>query len=156
MRAKCQSLAATLVLVTMGAGLCTADAGAGPREFRWRLRPGETLRFIDKSESTFRYRLGVDVTKQVTRTTELSGFVERTDADGSARVRQTFDRFIYKSSSPGSDVMYDSSGKTKNRGDFGRIAELLNLLVGARISFTLTPQGEIRDAALSKETEKAF
>jgi hypothetical protein len=147
---------AVLSVALLGAVPSIAGDGDGQRLLRWKFKPGQTLRCISTSESNQAFEIGSTSVQKVTLISETRWFVERVDRDGSARIELTYARIFYRSKGPLVDVTYDSSRRIAYTGQAVRFARDFNLVLGTKLTFTISATGEVRDVAISERDQKRF
>jgi hypothetical protein len=119
---------------------------------RWKLAPGETLRYTRTSRNEEKKEDGTTTRTSQSSTIELSWHVDSVAADGSARVTQRVDRVRQMLATPEGEVVYDSAEAEAPKGRATPLAVAVATLVGAECSFVLTPRGEVRELTLSDKT----
>lgn len=146
-------LSALLVLIVV----CAPAAAQQP--LRWKFQPGQKLHIKIVQNSRLETSKKGDKPLKLTdeRLMELDWEVESVDADGAARMTQSFTRVRMKmQTSPTSTIEYDSASKKKPFGQARFIAESVAPLLAAKIHITMTARGQITAVDLSKETIEAF
>jgi hypothetical protein len=114
---------------------------------RWKLTPGETLRFVTQMKMVAKVGNGpAPFTTTSNQTVEMSWVVMSLDADGVASVTQTFDRLRLKMTSPqGVMVDFDSATNGETAGISKALVPFLESIVNKPISVKIDPRGEVSD-----------
>ncbi|HUG70100.1 MAG TPA: hypothetical protein VMM76_20290, partial [Pirellulaceae bacterium] len=125
---------------------------------RWKFMEGEQLQVtVDQhtvTETTGAGKsTGIDITMQL----RMAWTIDAVDADGTAQIRQRFERFaVTMKSGTAEPIEYASDSETKPSGSAAEIAAAVSPVIGADFTVTMTNRGAIRAVKLSEAAEKAF
>lgn len=137
-------MAFALVFAPSAAGAAPGPEGAAPR---YRFKEGEKLAFV--AEATTRIDIsasGRTSASQMTQLIDITWQMGKVDGDGRAAVTQTIDRIRFKAVTPRETVEYDTrDGKAPDDPRAKVFANMLNALVGGRLSMTIDPRGQFTD-----------
>lgn len=130
--------------------LCASPVSA-QTELRWKFQPGQIFHHTLTQESTVSAMIGgqpLDSTSSLT--VDNVWTVNDLEPDGAAELSQTTSRIRMKMSSPGGMMEIDTSGAEEPKDILGkRIAASLKALTQAKVTFSLSPQGEVSDVQIS-------
>ena len=127
-----------------------AGTSFGATELRWKLQPGEVLRYESNQTTVSKVKdpTGQEVSQTLTLTMDLSWKVKEVDQQGVASLTQTIDRIRTSATMPFGKFSFDS----KESGDAsGPAGPLFKMLVGAEFAFKMNPRGEMSDISLSEK-----
>jgi hypothetical protein len=148
----------TLWLVVVAcAGSCCRDARADG--LRWRLKPGEVLRYTMEEKMTSTVKMGErELKSNTSRTVNLSWNVQKVSESGDAEIALRFDRVrMHIEQPPYMPYDLDSSApKVDAPEPFGSMAQQLKAMAGAEFQFKLKPSGAIEDFKVPDYTLKAL
>ena len=139
-----------LAVVIVGSWGTSGAIDAAPVTLRWKLQPGETLRYESAQTTTSRFKdpTGQEVTQTLTLTLDLTWKVKEVDSAGVATLTQTIDRIRTTAAMPFGKFSYDS----KENGDASSPAgPIFKMLIGAEFTFKLNPMGEMSDIQLAEK-----
>jgi hypothetical protein len=143
------------------AGVMFAGFGATAARgvtLRWKLKAGETLHYVlDQKTTTTVTAAGKSFQVALTQTIEMGRAVTDVQPDGTADLTQTFDRLRSKIETPFGTFAYDSNDAKEPESAIARSqAALFKVLVGARFTFKMSPQGELSDIKVPDPVIKAL
>jgi hypothetical protein len=151
-------LSAALALTVF---LFGGSASQAPAEtLRWKLNPGEVLRYAMESKQVESVQVTTGRTKKSTRsnTTNLSWTVKSVSANGDAEIMLRFDRVRMRLEQPPFvPVDFDSSpNKLEVPDEFEAVERQIKALAGVELNFRLRPNGEIDDLKVPEKTLKSL
>jgi hypothetical protein len=126
---------------------------------RWKLNPGEVLRYTLESKLVANYKvMGRDKKSTRSHTINLSWTVKSVSANGDAEIALRFDRVRMRIDQPPFvPFELDSSPNTVEVPDGFESAERqIKALAGAEFTFKLRPSGEVDDLKIPDQTMKAL
>ena len=138
-----------LMAVVGGLGV-VESAQAAPTSLRWKLQPGEVLRYESAQTTVSQYKQadGPSVSQTLTLTLDLTWKVKEVDPRGLATLTQTIDRMRTTATMPFGKFSFDS----KENGDASSPAgPIFKMLIGAEFTFKMNPKGELSDIQLSEK-----
>jgi len=159
-----QGIRLAVVVGLLAGGL--AAIGQEPEKtgapLRWRFKPGEVVHYVMTQETSNASRPegGQAMTNTMSQTVDLRWKVESVSPEGVAKLTQTIDRVRAKIANQDQPApfMFDSQGAPADETDpfAARVVPLLKALAGAEFHFSMTPQGEIDDVAISDKLREAL
>lgn len=147
---------ALLILLALHRSTSPALAADGPELLRWKLEPGREVRYILSQETIFDSTPeGAGKVHSERRQEVDLRWVVGEVAEGAADVDLVVDRLRARESRDGlpAEFAYDTAAESPPAGDVhaARMVAMLKAVAGARISFHLTPRGEVHDVRLPDE-----
>lgn len=141
-----------LVFLLLASGL---RAQPEALQLRWRFTPGDTFRLRMTQNVQNATTVGEKTTTaNVTTALELTWRVESVQADGSARVLQSFDRMYMKGTGPdGESTTYDSLAPGHASEEAKAKAWQLAPLRGSGFLITLDGRGQVLGVEMTSETK---
>jgi hypothetical protein len=150
--------------VFMSAALTTLMLGGWALEsqaetLRWKLNPGEVLRYTLEAKQVFNYKvMGRDKKSTRSHTINLSWTVKNVLGDGDAEIALRFDRVRMRIEQPPfMPLEFDSSpNKLEVPEEFESVERQIKALAGAEFTFKLRPTGEVEDLKVPEQTLKTL
>ncbi len=144
-----------LVIVSALGIFCVSAAARADTAMHYQFRAGETLPYTleQKTKTTMKIG-GMDVTRDVTQTIDISWHVKSVNNDGKAKVVQRFDRLRLTISTPRAKIEYDS--KDGKQRDFKTFGPIMEALAGAEFSLTMDDRGQISDIKIPEKLSEAL
>jgi hypothetical protein len=141
-----------LLIAAMG-----GSAIAGQETLRWKLEPGQTLRYEFSQDNVIEVELpNQAIETKNTLTFGLNWEVKSVEADGSARIEQTVDYVRVTIVAPGQDeVVYDTREEGEPPAQLGFLKTLYGAVLGKPYGLTLDARGVIRDVQVPEEVSAA-
>jgi hypothetical protein len=132
---------------------------ASAETLRWKLNPGEVLRYTMESKQVETAQV-MGRTKKSTRstTTNLSWTVTSVAPNGDAEIVQRIDRVrMHLEQPPFVPLEFDSSpNKLEIPDEFESIERQIKAVAGAELTFKLRPNGEVGDLKIPEKTLKSL
>ncbi len=144
-----------LLTVVLLAGFTVSDLPA-QEALRWKFSPGETLKvsFL-QTANTETVGAGARTTIAIVMGMEMTWRIESVDADGTAKMTQSFDRLTMSMKTGDvASVDYDSAAEPTSA-PAREIAAAVGPLIGAKFHLTMNSRGEILDVQLSAAAQAA-
>ncbi len=150
-----RSLLGWMVLVALGGPAATAVPAA---TLRWKLKPGETLRYVMEQMTETSDKAGAQESKvTLSQTINWGWAVKEVGPDGVADLNLTIDRIRTKIASPIGVFAYDSDDKQEPQGLIAAgLVPFLKALVGAPFTVKMSPQGELSDVKIPERLLQAI
>jgi hypothetical protein len=149
------NLSATMALAVWSLGGWASDARA--ETLRWKLNPGEVLRYTMESKQVETVQV-MGRNKKSTRstTTNLNWTVKSVSANGDAEIVQRIDRVRMRLEQPPFvPIEFDSSpNKLEIPEEFEAAERQIKALAGAELTFKMGPTGAVHDLTISEQTLK--
>jgi hypothetical protein len=144
----------TVILVL---SLCFQPALGVAAELRWKLREGDELVGKIYQHSEVVTTISATTTNMSLNTgMEFTWRVTSVD-NGSMQIEQRFTRLTLKLEMPKTDaITYDSASQAKPSNDAQAIADAVQPLLAAPLSFRLSPRGEISQVQLPTDAKKTL
>jgi hypothetical protein len=124
---------------------------------RWKLNPGEVLRYTMESKQVENFQV-MGRNKKSTRstTTNLNWTVKNVSANGDAEIVQRIERVRMRLEQPPFvPIEFDSSpNKLEIPEEFEAAERQIKALAGAELTFKMGPTGAVRDLTISERTLK--
>ncbi|QDU87578.1 hypothetical protein Pla175_09430 [Pirellulimonas nuda] len=142
------------LIACCGSLLISAGAAFGDAPTRWKFAEGESLRMRMRQEMTTQVNTGDDppVATEMTQETVVRFDVTEVNNDGSAQATQTIERVVVDAGSAAiKNTHYDSDSDEPADGLGAMTAPLFGVLVGAPITMTIGPTGEVSDVTLDSK-----
>jgi hypothetical protein len=146
------------LLLFAAAILSVAESARADTLLRWKLKPGEKLRYSFQQESvTESSGTGKPTSVTVSMSMQLSWNVTAVDSQGVAAISQTIDKLsISMKVDSLAPLVYDSTAKTPASGPVKEIADVLAPLIAAPCTIRMTDRGEISDVELTPQLSQAL
>lgn len=149
--------------VVLGLGLFLLFGTGGPSAraatLRWKFKPGETLHYTmdQKSSTTAKLPGGQEIKTTLSQTIEMSWAVKAVDDGGNAELVQTIDRIRDQVEAQVGSFTYDSKEEKEPEGLIAAArVPLFKALLGAPISFKMSPQGEPSEVHMPEKVAQAL
>lgn len=126
---------------------------------RWKFAPGDVLRHELRQESATEFSdgEGAPLTTDLTQEMVFRVEVNRVRDDGSAELTQTIERIKFDASSAAvQNTHYDSSSEEPAEGLGAMVAPMFDAMVGAPITLTMSPRGEVTDVVLDEKLAESL
>jgi hypothetical protein len=146
-----------LVIVSAVGMFCVSAAARADTAMRYQFTEGETLPYtLEQKMKTDMKIGGMDVTRDMTQTIDISWHVKSVNKDGKAKVVQRFDRLRLTMGSPRAKIEYDSKDG-KQTGRVGKtLGPIMEALAGAEFSLTMDDRGQISDVKIPEKLSEAL
>jgi hypothetical protein len=148
-------LAATMALAVLGLGALAQ--GSRAETLRWKLNPGEVLRYNLEEKLVSKLTvMGREKKSNTSQTLKLSWNVKSISATGDIEVTNRVDRVRMRIDQPPFVPMdFDSDAVQQNTPDeFEAVAKQIKATAGAEFSFVMKPTGEIAEIKFPEQTLK--
>jgi hypothetical protein len=143
----------------VAAVLAVVGPAARGETLRWKFQPGETLHYSmdQKTVTTARFPGGQENKTTLAQTIEMTWAVKGVDANGYAELTQTIGRIRDQVEGQVGSYVYDSKdGKEPDSLIAASRLPLFKAMLGAPISFKMSPEGEPGDIRLPETLTKAL
>lgn len=127
-----------------------APARAAEMQLRWRFQEGQSLQVrFDQSVKTESTGSGPASQIEIEMQMHLSWRISEVDAERTATIEQTLDRFtVSMKTAQGTTIQYDSAADSPATGPARGIAGSIKPLIGKKLLVTMTDRGQIEDVEL--------
>ncbi len=125
---------------------------------RWKFENGEKLDYNMVQDMTMAME-GGPVGKMETKMRqqmEMTWDVQQVNADGSAVIRQTFDRVRMKMTTPGGEINYDTDSVEAPAGMAAMIAPMYKAMTEAEFIITMSDRGQVTEVNIPDEVIEAL
>ncbi len=134
---------------------------AGPAHaqttLRYKFKDGEKLHYVMDQDIKMTMNVaGMDIEMKMKQGMDMNWDVQKVDDQGNARVRVKFGRVKMSMESPMGNVEVDSNAKGEDpEGPLGKIfGQLVKAMAAMEMTFTMAPDGEMKDVEISEEALK--
>ncbi len=137
--------------------LAAGSEQARAETLRWKLNPGEVLRYTVESKEVLNSQaMGRDRKSTRSTTTNLSWTVKSVSTNGDAEILLRFDRVrMHIEQPPFLPLDFDSSpNKLEIPAEFEAVDRQVKASAGVELTFTLHPSGEVDDLKVPEQTLK--
>jgi hypothetical protein len=131
---------------------------AAEEPLRWKFENGEKLDYNMVQDMTMAME-GGPVGKMETKMRQqmdMTWNVQKVNADGSAEIRQTFDRVQMTMTTPGGEINYDSDSVEAPAGMAAMIAPMYKAMTEAEFIITMSDRGQVTDVKIPDEVIEAL
>ena len=131
--------------------LCAGSLAQAQTTLRYQFKEGEKLSYLVEIKTLDKTTVaGSPMTSETTERLDLGWHVATMSTEGNARVTQTLERFRFQAESSAFTYRFDSQEGRIPGGPLGeKLGVLHKALVGAELSMTISPRGEIDAVKLS-------
>jgi hypothetical protein len=125
---------------------------------RYKFQPGDKLPYaLEQKMSMNMMAAGNAINMDMTQLMDMTWNIKSVDKEGKAKMSQTFDRVRLTMNTANGKMEFDSKeAKAPEAPGGAAIAELYKALVGAEITFTMDPRGQISDVNIPTKLTEAM